>query len=60
MKDYTYSVIWSEEDKEYVGLCSEFHGLSWLDKSKKKALQGIKDLVAQVVADMESNNEPIP
>jgi len=27
---YTYRVTWSEEDKEYVGLCAEFPGLSWL------------------------------
>ena len=27
---YTYRVTWSEEDKEYVGLCAEFHSLSWL------------------------------
>lgn len=28
---YTYRVIWSEEDEEYVGLCAEFPSLSWLD-----------------------------
>jgi hypothetical protein len=25
---YSYRVIWSEEDKEYVGLCAEFPTLS--------------------------------
>lgn len=30
---YTYQITWSEEDSEYVGLCAEFPGLSWLAKS---------------------------
>lgn len=25
---YTYSVTWSDEDGEYVGLCTEFPSLS--------------------------------
>lgn len=27
---YTYRVTWSDEDKEYLGLCAEFPSLSWL------------------------------
>jgi predicted RNase H-like HicB family nuclease len=57
---YTYSITWSEGDQEYVGLCAEFPGLSWLDESFDEALIGIRMLVADVVADMGSNNEPIP
>jgi predicted HicB family RNase H-like nuclease len=57
---YTYRVMWSEEDEEYVGLCVEFPGLSWLDESPEKALQGIRQVVADVVTDMAANNEPIP
>ncbi len=57
---YTYRVTWSNEDNEYVGLCAEFPSLSWLDKSQEAALRGIRTLVADVVADMKSNNEPIP
>jgi len=57
---YTYRVIWSEEDKEYVGLCTEFPSLSWLDKTQEKALQGIRQLVADVIEDMTANNEDIP
>jgi hypothetical protein len=29
--NYTYSVAWSAEDREYVGLCAEFPHLSFLD-----------------------------
>jgi len=49
-----YKVIWSEEDKEYVGLCDEFSSLSWLDETREKALQGIKDVVREVVLDIEN------
>lgn len=46
MKDkYTYRVIWSEDDGEYVGLCSEFPSLSWLAKTSKDALKGIRKIV---------------
>lgn len=57
---YTYRVTWSEEDKEYVGLCAEFPSLSWLAASYEEAFQGIRGVVAEVISDMESNNEAIP
>ena|SRR3990167_3896024 len=57
---YAYRVIWSEEDNEYVGLCAEFPSLSFLDPSQDKAFKGIRNLVKEVVADMQSQNEPIP
>ncbi|WP_414544647.1 type II toxin-antitoxin system HicB family antitoxin [Nostoc sp. CCY0012] len=57
---YTYKVTWSSEDQEYVGLCTEFPSLSYLDENKVAALEGIEHLVKDVVADMEANGEPIP
>lgn len=57
---YTYRVTWSEEDQEYVGLCIEYPSLSWLASSPEEALAGIRAVVAEVVADMEENHEPIP
>jgi predicted HicB family RNase H-like nuclease len=57
---YTYRVTWSEDDKEYVGLCAEFPSLSWLASSQQAALKGISTLVADVVADMKKSREPIP
>jgi len=49
---YSYRVFWSEEDGEYVGLCSEFPTLSWLDEDKHAALDGIVNLVNDVIIDM--------
>jgi predicted HicB family RNase H-like nuclease len=57
---YTYRVTWSEEDAEYVGLCAEFPSLSWLAQSPEAALRGVRKLVGEVIADMQSNEEPVP
>ena len=57
---YTYRVTWSEEDQEHVGLCAEFPSLSWLEKTPEKALQGVRKLVRESVADMRNNHEEAP
>jgi len=57
---YTYRVTWSEEDKEYVGLCAEFPSLSWLAKTPEAALKGIRKVVADVIKDMKENGEEAP
>jgi predicted HicB family RNase H-like nuclease len=57
---YTYRVTWSEEDKEYVGLCAEFPSLSWLASTPEAALKGIREVVAGVVKDMKDNDETLP
>jgi predicted HicB family RNase H-like nuclease len=57
---YSYRVTWSEEDSEYVGLCAEFPSLSWLAPTPEAALEGIRQVVADVVSDLEANEEPIP
>jgi predicted HicB family RNase H-like nuclease len=57
---YTYRVIWSDEDREYVGLCAELPSLSWLDKSQTAALRGIVDAAREAVADMTRQHEAVP
>ena len=57
---YTYRVTWSEEDKEYVGFCVEFSSLSWLASTPEEALTGIRQLVAEVAADMKISGEVVP
>ncbi len=57
---YTYRVLWSEEDEEFVGLCAEFPSLSWLAPTPEKALKGIRSVVKDCVADMRKNKEEIP
>lgn len=57
---YTYRVIWSEEDVKYVGLCSEFPSLSCLDKSENAALNGIRQLVSDTAEELKFQHDPIP
>lgn len=57
---YTYRVTWSEDDKDYVGLCAEFPSLSWLAATPEVALKGIRKVVAEVIADLQANNEVVP
>ena len=57
---YTYRVTWSDEDQEYVGLCAEFPGLSWLAVSPEAALRGVRRVVADVVEEMNASGEVVP
>jgi predicted HicB family RNase H-like nuclease len=57
---YTYRVTWSEEDGEFVGLCAEFSGLSWLADSPEDALKGIRSLVESCIQDLLENGEDVP
>ena len=57
---YIYKIVWSEEDREYVGLCVEFPGLSWLAVSPESALKGIRKLVEDVIKDMMDSGESPP
>jgi predicted HicB family RNase H-like nuclease len=57
---YTYRVTWSDEDQEYVGLCAEFPGLSWLAASPEAALRGVRRIVADVVEEMNASGELAP
>jgi predicted HicB family RNase H-like nuclease len=57
---YTYKVTWSVDDDEHVGLCAEFPPLSWLAATPDAALSGIRRVVRQVIADMQTKGESIP
>lgn len=59
---YTYRVSWSASDGEHVAVCLEFPSLSWLAPSPEDALAGIRDVVREVLKDMQSENEepPVP
>ncbi|WP_219846525.1 toxin-antitoxin system HicB family antitoxin, partial [Bifidobacterium sp. UTCIF-1] len=43
-----------------MGTCAELPGLSWLDESPAKTLNGIQKVVGEAVADMEANGGKIP
>jgi predicted HicB family RNase H-like nuclease len=57
---YTYRVTWSDDGQEYVGLCTEFPSLSWLDKTPESALKGIRKAIESVIIDMTHTGEEVP
>ena len=57
---YTYRIIWSEEDQEFVGLCAEFGLLSHLDETPEKALAGIREVVAYAIQLNREDSVPVP
>lgn len=57
---YTYRVTWSENDGEFIGLCAEFQGLSWLAAGPEQALKGIRSVVKDCIEDMATNGEEVP
>jgi predicted RNase H-like HicB family nuclease len=44
----------------HVGLCVELPSLSWLATTPEEALTGIRQLIAEVIKDMQSSGEVIP
>ena len=57
---YSFSVTWSAQDGEFIGLCAEFSSLSWLDPYRDKSRSGIERLVFDVLQDISSTGEVIP
>lgn len=56
---YVYRVEWSEEDGEFVGLCAELPGLSWLAPTQSEALVGIVATARDSVEILKADGEPL-
>lgn len=57
---YTYRVLWSEDDQQYVGVCSEFPAVSYLAKTHAAALEGVIGRVRDVLEDKRKVGEDPP
>ncbi|MET8250356.1 hypothetical protein [Micromonospora sp. NPDC005197] len=57
---YTYRVTWSVQDREFVATCAEFPSLSWLAPSQIEALQGLQNVLREVIGDMGEQGEAVP
>ncbi len=57
---YSYRVVFSHEDGEWVGLCTEFPSLSHLAHDQVEAMKGITTLVADVVEHMLAAGQAVP
>ena len=54
IRDFTFSVHWSNDEDAFVGTCDDFPPLSHLSTNPSGALYGIMDLVLDVVTEMSS------
>lgn len=51
LTDYSYRVVWSAEDAEYVATVAEFPSLSWLASTPVEALEGLVSVLRDVLGD---------
>ncbi|WDZ86701.1 type II toxin-antitoxin system HicB family antitoxin [Micromonospora cathayae] len=49
-----------ERDPMFVATCAELPSLSWLASSQIDALQGLEDLLREVITDMAQQGEEVP
>ncbi len=57
---YQYRVTWSDDDDEHVATVVEFPSLSWLAEDPAEALAGLRQLVQEVIEDMQASGETVP
>lgn len=58
--DYSYVVMWSEQDNAFIGRVTEFASLAAHGSTQEKALREIRTVVGYVLGDMVANGEPVP
>ena len=57
---FTYRISWSASEGEFIATVVEFPSLSWIAKTREKALKGMTSLVEEVLQDMLKSGEEIP
>lgn len=60
IEQYNYRLVWSQPDAEWIGLCDAFPGLSWLEKDKQAALDGIRTMVRRALDIFEEDGMAPP
>lgn len=61
LNHYSYRVVWSPEDAEYVATALEWGpSLSWLDEDPTAALVGLRDLIRESIEDLLADGKPVP
>ena len=57
---YSFTITWSEEDKEYVATCPSFPGLSAYGATEEDALREGKIALGLFIESCRENNIPLP
>lgn len=61
LNHYSYRVVWSPEDGEYVANALEWGpSLSGLDEDPTAALAGLRDLIRESIEDLLADGKPVP
>ncbi len=58
--EYSYHILYGNDEQEFLGLCDEFSGLSAFAVTADQALQDIRMLVAESIALLTEGGRPIP
>ena len=59
-EEYTFSVVWSDDDKAFIGRVVEFPSLAAHGDTQEKALVEIRTVVEFVLEDLAAENEDVP
>ena len=59
-EDYSYSVVWSEEDQLFIGRVVEWPFLAAHGDTQEDALREIRKAIAHAMEDCEANGDFIP
>ncbi len=59
-EEYSYSVVWSADDKAFIGRVDEFPSLAAHGSTQEKALHEIGNVVKFVLEDLAAEKEQIP
>ena len=59
-EEYSFSVVWSEEDKAFIGRVDEFTSLTAHGSTQEKAIREIRNVVKYVLEDLAAEKENIP
>lgn len=60
MNKYSFNIVWSEEDGEYVVTCPAFPGLSALGETEEEALAEAKVALGLFIKTCEERGIPLP
>lgn len=60
MRNYSFSVQWSEEDEAYIALCVEFPGLSGIGDSAQQAIVELQVALAAAIETYQAEGWELP
>ena len=59
-EEYSFSVVWSEDDQAFIGRVDEFPSLAAHGSTQEKALRETRNVVQFVLEDLAATGEAVP